>query len=247
MAITERVELHDGAIRLAAQVSRPNIPGVHSAVIVAPGGTQQGEILAYDWIASRLADAGYVTLSITYRAKQAVDDPQDVRLGVDWLARQPDVAPQRCGVFGHSRGGLTALRTAANDPRIRSVVSVAAPTDIAHYVQSVAAYAPSRYQQVVEWMGGTPGEVPERYAILHGLSYADRVRQPVLLIQGTLDMITPVEHTLWMERALREAGNQQVRVELIDRMGHFCELASLGYQFDRVAGLATAWFDQTLQ
>ena len=62
MAITERVELHDGAIRLAAQVSRPNTPGAHSAVIVAPGGTQQGEILAYDWIAGRLADAGYVTL-----------------------------------------------------------------------------------------------------------------------------------------------------------------------------------------
>ena len=96
-------------------------------------------------------------------------------------------------------------------------------------------------------MGGTPEEVPERYAILRGLSYADRVRQPVLLIQGTLDMITPVEHTLWMERALREAGNQQVRIELIDRMGHFCELASLGYQFEKVAGLAITRFDQTLQ
>jgi len=32
-------------------------PGVHSAAIVAPGGTQQGEIAAPDWIASRLADA----------------------------------------------------------------------------------------------------------------------------------------------------------------------------------------------
>ena len=247
MAITERVELHDGAIRLAAQVSRPNIPGVHSAVIVAPGGTQQGEIAAYDWIAGRLADAGYVTLTITYRAKQAVDDPQDVLLGLHWLARQPDVAAQRCGIFGHSRGGLTALRAAAHDPRIRSVVSFAAPTDIGRYVQSVAAFAPSRHQQIVEWMGGTPEEVPERYAILRGLSCADRIRQPVLLVHGSLDLITPVEHTLWMERALREAGNQQVRVELIDRMGHFCELASLGYQFDRVAGLAIAWFDQTLQ
>jgi dipeptidyl aminopeptidase/acylaminoacyl peptidase len=96
-------------------------------------------------------------------------------------------------------------------------------------------------------MGGTREEVPERYAILRGLSYADRIRQPVPLVQGTLDMVTPVEHTLWMEQALREAGNQQVRVELINRMGHFCELASLRYQFDRVAGLAITWFGQTLQ
>jgi dipeptidyl aminopeptidase/acylaminoacyl peptidase len=96
-------------------------------------------------------------------------------------------------------------------------------------------------------MGGTPEVVPEHYAVLRGLSYADRIRQPVQLVHGTLDMIAPVEHTLWMEQALRDAGNQQVRVELIDRMGHFCELASLGYQFDQVAGLAIAWFDQTLQ
>ena len=96
-------------------------------------------------------------------------------------------------------------------------------------------------------MGGTPEEVPETFAILRGLSCADRIRQPVLLVQGTLDMITPVEHTLWMEQALRDAGNQQVRVELIDRMGHFCELASLGYQFEKVAGLAITRFDQTLQ
>ena len=163
------------------------------------------------------------------------------------LARQPNVALQRCGIFGHSRGGLTALRAAAHDSRIRSVVSFAAPTDIPQYIGSVASYAPSRYHQAVEWMGGTPEEQPERYEMLRGLSYADRVRQPVLLIQGTLDMITPMDHALWMERALRDAGNQQVQVELIDRMGHFCELTSQGYQFDQVAGLAIKWFNETLQ
>jgi pimeloyl-ACP methyl ester carboxylesterase len=114
-------------------------------------------------------------------------------------------------------------------------------------MRSIASYAPSRHQQAVEWMGGTPDQLPERYALLRGLSYADRIRQPVLLIQGTLDMITPMDHALWMERALHETGNPHVRVELIERMGHFCELTSQGYQFDRVAGLATRWFDQTLQ
>ena len=247
MAITERLELHDGGVRLPVQVSRPTTRGIHPACIVAPGGMEQGVIPGCDWIASRLADAGYVALTITYHARQAVDDPQDVAIGLDWLARQPDVAPQRCGIFGHSRGGLTALRAAALDSRIRSVVSFAAPTDIARYASSVGAYAPSRYQQLVDWMGGPPEELPERYAMLRGLSYADRLRQPVLLIQGTLDMITPVEHALWMEQALREAGNRQVRVELIDRMGHFCELTTQGYQFDYVAGLAIKWFNEVLQ
>ena len=96
-------------------------------------------------------------------------------------------------------------------------------------------------------MGGTPEELPERYAMLRGLSYADRIRQPVLLIHGTLDINTPVEHTLWMEQALRAAGNQRVRVELIDRMGHFCEFTFQGYQFEHVADLAIKWFGETLQ
>ena len=247
MPIKESMELTDGALRLPAQVSRPPALGAHPAVIVAPGGMEQGVISAYDWIASHLADAGYVTLTITYRAKQPVHDLQDVILGLDWLAGQPDIDRQRFGLFGHSRGGLAALRTAAQDPRVRSVVSFAAPTDIPHYVRSVASYAPSRYREAVQWMGGTPEELPERYEMLRGLSYADRIPQPVLLIQGTLDMITPMDHALWMERALREAGNQQVQVELIDRMGHFCELTGQGYQFDRVADLVIKWFNQTLQ
>jgi dipeptidyl aminopeptidase/acylaminoacyl peptidase len=247
MPSKESMELTDGAMRLPAQVCRPKTPGVRPAVIIAPGGMEQGMIPAYDWIASRLVDAGYITLTITYRAKQGVHDPQDVILGLDWLEGQPDVDRQRFGLFGHSRGGLTALRTAAQDPRVRSVVSFAAPTDIPHYVRSVASFAPSCYQRTVQWMGGTPEELPERYEMLRGLSYAARIPQPVLLIQGTLDMITPMEHALWMERALREAGNQQVQVELIDRMGHFCELTGQGYQFERVAGLVIQWFNQTLQ
>ena len=52
MPTKERVELRDGEIPLPAQVSRPHTSVVHPALIVAPGGMQQGEILAYDWIAS---------------------------------------------------------------------------------------------------------------------------------------------------------------------------------------------------
>jgi dipeptidyl aminopeptidase/acylaminoacyl peptidase len=146
MPIKESLVLTDGVMHLPAQVFRPDTPGLHPGLIVAPGGLEQGVIPAYDWMASRLADAGYITVTITYRARQSVDDPQDVILGFDWLEGQSHIDRQRLGLFGHSRGGLTALRTAAYDPRIRSVVSFAAPTDIPKYVQSVASYAPSRYQ-----------------------------------------------------------------------------------------------------
>ena len=106
-------------------------------------------------------------------------------------------------IFGHSHGGLSALRSAADDSRLRSVMSFAAPTDIPRYVTSVESFSSSRYRDIIDWIGGTPAALPERYALLRGLSYADRIRRPVLHIQGTLDMMTPLDHALWMERGLR--------------------------------------------
>ncbi len=90
-------------------------------------------------------------------------------------------------------------------------------------------------------MGGTPDEVPERYAAVRALDYADRIHQPVLLIHGTLDMVAPWDHSIWMEQALRAAGNARVRLELIPLMGHFLEMTTQGYQFDRVAGVIIDW------
>ena len=59
-------------------------------------------------------------------------------------------------------------------------------------------------------------------------------------------MRVPIEHSVWLERALREAGNERVRLELIPGMGHFLELTTLGYQFERVCKLATNWLEDVL-
>jgi hypothetical protein len=59
-------------------------------------------------------------------------------------------------------------------------------------------------------------------------------------------LLTAMKHADWMERALKESGNEWVRVELTERIGHFCELTGQGYRFDRVAGIAGQWFGQTL-
>jgi dipeptidyl aminopeptidase/acylaminoacyl peptidase len=247
VSIKENVEITGGAVRLAAQLIRPLAPGLHPAVILTPGGLEQGAIGAYDWAAERLAAAGFVTLTITYRAKQGMHDPDDVSLALDWLAARPDLATRQCGIFGHSRGGLAALRAAAHDSRIRSVVAFAALTDIRQFVLSVKDFAPTRHRMIADWMGGTPQELPGQYETLSGLRQAQRIRQPVLLIQGTADMNIPLEQAQRMEQALKDAGNADVRLELVERMGHFCEVGAAGYQFDKVAASAAEWFARTLR
>jgi dienelactone hydrolase len=49
-----------------------------------------------------------------------------LRAGLDLLAARPDVDPERLAVVGHDFGGMLAIVAAAEDPRIRSLVVVAA-------------------------------------------------------------------------------------------------------------------------
>jgi hypothetical protein len=93
-------------------------------------------------------------------------------------------------------------------------------------------------------MGGTPAELPDPtpscavFRIrIEFTSRAAHSRQ-----SGHADSVGECPS----DGARAKRVGQRVQVALIDRMGHFRELTGQGYQFARVAGLATRWFGQTL-
>jgi dipeptidyl aminopeptidase/acylaminoacyl peptidase len=141
---------------------------------------------------------------------------------------------------------MAALRAAADDPQVRAVASIAAVVDTADYVRRVAGFAPAARDGVMQFMGGAPEAIPDRYEAVRVLSFAGRIRQPVLLIHGAADMRVPLDHSVRLESALRETGNERVHLETVEGMGHSLELATLGYQFDRVVGLTTMWLAEML-
>ncbi len=49
-----------------------------------------------------------------------------LRAGLDLLAARPEVDPERLAIVGHDFGGMLAILAAARDPRIRSLVVIAA-------------------------------------------------------------------------------------------------------------------------
>jgi uncharacterized protein len=86
--------------------------------------------------AARLADAGFVTLTLDHRRFGASggdprqhEDPAgklaDLRDAVSFLAAHPAVDANRIGVCGICMGGGYALRFAAFDPRVKAVACVA--------------------------------------------------------------------------------------------------------------------------
>ena len=213
-------------------------------VLLCPGRFRDIDGLAF--LSRALVERGHVVLATTYRGMDFFTDDADAVAGLDYLAGLGEVDPMRLAIVGHSRGGMTALRCAAKDQRVRSVVALAPPTEFSSYVKAMQFLSPQRHQGMIASMGGTEDAVPARYAEISALGYADRIKVPVLLVCGTQDLHAPLEHSQWMYEALVEAGNTDCRLEILDGIGHFFERMYAGYQFDRIVELSTEWLAQTL-
>ena len=92
-------------------------------------------------IARRFADAGFAVLLFDYRSfgtsggepRQRVfprDQIEDYRSALTWLSLQPQVDPDRLGIWGTSFGGGTVLHVAAFEPRVKAVVSQVGAMDL---------------------------------------------------------------------------------------------------------------------
>lgn len=219
--------------------------GKHPGILLCPGRFR--DISGLEFLAAALTDSGFTVLATKYRGMNFFTDDRDVRAGLDFLAARSDIDADRIGIVGHSRGGMAALRTAAQDERVRSVVALAPPTEFPSYVRAMKLLSPSRYEGMVNSMGGTPEEQPERYRQISALYYAERIHIPVLLVCGTQDLHAPLDHSRWMYEALVEAGNSDCRLEVLEGIGHFFENMYFGYRFEMVAELTVNWFEETLQ
>lgn len=95
----------------------------------------------------RLAAAGFVALTFDYKGWGKSDGPklrlapygrvEDTQAAITFLAQQPEVDPERLGLYGISYGGSTAVFTAAVDQRPRAVVSVTGVGDGPRWMRGV--------------------------------------------------------------------------------------------------------------
>ena len=242
VAIPSGDEVIQGAVYQCRAGAEPR-----PAVVVSPARLRNIESL--EWLSRALAARGYVVVAQRFRngaVRYQLRDVEDVSAAVTFAAGLAGVDASRIGLVGHSRGGSASLRAAAVDARVHSTVALSPPVDIARYVRTLRDYAPTRYQLMVSGYGGTPDDDPDYYQAIAPLTYADRIKTPVLLIHGVADMVAPPEHSQWMHEALRKSGNMRTCVELLPGLGHFFEEGGGGYRVDKVVGLTCDWFAETL-
>jgi acetyl esterase/lipase len=145
----------------------------------------------------------------------------DVRAAYNFLvqnASQHNLDPRRVVAMGHSAGGQLALCLAAHEPGITRAVSLAGVVDLERaYGLHLSNDA------VVEFLGGTPAQVPDHYREADPMQLSiPQARQ--WLIHGSADDVVPPDFSRdYVDVKQKRSGKLKEDAHLltIDKAGHF--------------------------
>lgn len=202
-------------------VRLPAGPGPHPIVFFIHGGYWRAKYgLTYaGHLCGALKKAGIATWNVEYRR---VGNPgggwpgtmEDIRGAYRLLQKQEKDSPldlKRLCVAGHSAGGHLAVCLASLEPSIRRVLSLAGVLDL-HRAWELHL----SNDAVVEFLGGTPAEVPERYREASPAERAVPAIQKV--VHGMADDDVPYE--IGQRYAGRKPG-EDVELITLPGIGHF--------------------------
>ncbi len=226
----------------------PMILNIHGGPHAAYGYTFDHE---FQWMAAQ----GYVVLYPNPRGSTSYgqefgniiqyrypgDDYKDLMAGVDALIARGFIDTQKLGVTGGSGGGLLTNWTITQTDRFSAAVSQRDIADWADfwYIADFTLFQPT-------WFRKAPWEDPEDYKARSPITYIDRVKTPLMLIEGEADWRTPpMAGGEMMFRALKYRHIPTVMVRFPDE-SH--ELSRSGKPWHRVERLQyiVGWFDQWL-
>lgn len=211
-----------------AELWLPRGPGPHPVVVMIHGGSWVAGYtkVVMRGIAGDVARRGWAAWNIEYRRigrGQGGGWPNtfaDVATAIDHLcAVDAPLDLDRVTVIGHSAGGLLALWAAGRDtlpsdapganPKIKpaGAVSQAGVNDLA------TSYRETQGGAVGWLMGGSPDDLPDRYALADPMSRVP-LAMPVLLVHGREDQTVSIRRSRNYAAAARAAGGEVQLIEV---------------------------------
>lgn len=143
-------------------------------------------------------------------------DLRDLRAVSEWMAADPGFDPDRLAVFGGSYGGFATLLCVTQIPdRWRCAVDVFGVSNLVTMIENAQ---PNWRRFLARWIGDLEtdrAKLVERSPISH----VDRIRCPMLVIQGANDTRVPKEESDQVVARLRSLG-RRVEYVVFDDEGH---------------------------
>jgi dipeptidyl aminopeptidase/acylaminoacyl peptidase len=190
------------------------------AIVMPHGGPSSRDEWGFDWLAQYYASRGFAVLQPNYRGSAGYGDAwyqkngfqswrtaiADVDDAGRWLVSEGIAAPDKLAIVGWSYGGYAALQSAATDPGLfKAVIAIAPVTDLAALVADSEGW--TNYRIVRDFVGTGP-HVREGSPAQN----AERIKVPVLLFHGDLDLNVAIHQSRLMQDRLQAAG---ARSELV--------------------------------
>jgi acetyl esterase/lipase len=220
---------------LKLDLARPKTGDGHfpAVVCIHGGGFRAGKREGYDGLCIRLAQNGYVAVTVSYRLAPKYPFPaaiHDVKAAVRWVRAQAAkyrIDPDRIGVTGGSAGGHLAqflgvtsdvkeFEGSGGNPgvssRVACVVNFYGPSDFTRsYGKSVDAA-----EVLPLFLGGNLETARPKHIRASPLFWVTPNAAPTLCIHGTKDPYVAHEQAVWLIDRLRAAG---VEAELLTLKG----------------------------
>lgn len=220
---------------LQLNMARPKVgDGPFPAVVcIHGGGFRAGNRQSYDGLCIKLAQRGYVAVTVTYRLAPKFQFPaavHDTKAAVRWVranAAKYKIDPERIGTTGGSAGGHLAQflgvtadvkefegtgGNADQSSKVACVVNVYGPSDFTKsYGKSVDAH-----EVLPLWLGGNVETARPQHIRSSPLYWVTPNAAPTLCIHGTEDKYVAHEHAVWIVDKLKAAN---VSAELLTLQG----------------------------
>src|SRR5262249_23478815 len=199
-------------------VPTKNLP----AIIIPHGGPWARDFWGYNPFAQFFANRGYAVLMPNFRGstgygKKFLDAgnkewgkkmQDDVTLGAKYLVAEGIADPKRIAIFGGSYGGYATLAGVTFTPDLyAAAIDYVGPSNLITLLESVPPYWESIRKIFYERMGDP--NTPEGKALLterSPLTYANKIKTPLLVVQGANDPRVNKREADQIVIALRDRG-----------------------------------------
>lgn len=168
-------------------------------------------------------DHGYAVIRVNYRGstgygrdwtdalkhRVGLIELEDIAAVREWAVSSGVADPERLVLSGGSWGGYLTLLGLGTQPEAWSVGLAAVP--VADYVTAYHDEMEALKAMDRTLLGGTPEEVPERFAASSPLTYVDAVKAPVYISAGVNDPRCPIRQVdNYVERLARRGAVHEV-------------------------------------
>jgi acetyl esterase/lipase len=226
-----------GDLELKLNLARPKVINgkAPALVVIHGGGWSRGSKNQHDGTIIEAASRGYVAVAVGYRLAPKHPFPaqvHDVKAAVRFLRAHADkyqIDPNRIGAIGLSAGAHLAMMLATTEKddglegdggwpehssKVQACVSFFGPTDL-----TAPELLPDASPILRDFLGASMSQKPELYKQASPIHYVRQGAAPMLLFQGTIDILVNYKQALRMAEKLTAVGVEG-RVELLIGAGH---------------------------